>query len=137
MGQKFAHTDADGFVVAFYTELNDRQQIPPTAIAITDEAHTMLLAGQSTRRMRVMPDGTPHLVDHPPPTQEELIASTTARRDMLLRAAAERIATLQDAVDLDMATVAERAALTAWRQYRVHLSRVDVTNPEWPEAPAN
>ncbi|MGJ0637877.1 tail fiber assembly protein [Xenorhabdus bovienii] len=45
---------------------------------------------------------------------------------------------LQDAVDLDMATDAEKSALTEWRKYRVLLNRVDCsTAPDvkWPEQP--
>ncbi|KLU14419.1 MULTISPECIES: tail fiber assembly protein [Xenorhabdus] len=48
------------------------------------------------------------------------------------------IAPLQDAIDLDMATDAEKSALTAWRKYRVLLNRVDcATAPDisWPEQP--
>lgn len=51
------------------------------------------------------------------------------------------IAPLQDAVDLGEATEAEAASLTAWKRYRVELSRVP-TQPgypseiAWPAAPA-
>ncbi|MDC0728857.1 tail fiber assembly protein [Phytobacter diazotrophicus] len=61
------------------------------------------------------------------------------KRDELLRLAALRIAPLQDAADLDMATGDEKTALTAWKKYRVLLSRVDIsTAPDisWPEQPA-
>nr|WP_236851861.1 tail fiber assembly protein [Candidatus Sodalis pierantonius] len=53
--------------------------------------------------------------------------------------ATRAIAPLQDAVDLDMATDAEKAALLAWKKYRVLLNRVDITQVpdiDWPEAPA-
>lgn len=46
------------------------------------------------------------------------------RRDLLLRAAALRIAPLQDAKDLDMATSDEAAQLLAWKQYRIDLNRI-------------
>lgn len=54
--------------------------------------------------------------------------------------ATARINTLQDAVDLDMATEAEVAALTAWKVYRVELSRMDITamapaDDDWPASP--
>lgn len=54
--------------------------------------------------------------------------------------ATARINTLQDAVDLDMATEAEAAALTAWKVYRVELSRMDITttapaDDDWPASP--
>ena len=47
-------------------------------------------------------------------------------------------AILADAVDLGMATDAEQAAYTAWRQYRVLISRLDLTQQPiaWPPKPA-
>ncbi|WP_206400429.1 tail fiber assembly protein, partial [Escherichia coli] len=48
----------------------------------------------------------------------------------------EIIATLQDAVDLDMATEEEKLSLTHWKKYRVLLNRVQPENApdiEWPE----
>lgn len=61
------------------------------------------------------------------------------KKDTLLAAAANAIAPLQDAVDLDMATEDETTLLAAWRKYRVLLSRIDAsTAPDivWPVAPA-
>ncbi|EKM0154588.1 tail fiber assembly protein [Salmonella enterica] len=37
---------------------------------------------------------------------------------------------LQDAVGLGIATTNETAKLTAWKIYRVQLTRVDVSNPQ-------
>lgn len=48
-----------------------------------------------------------------------------AKRDTLMAEATARIAPLQDAVDLDEATSAEQAALTAWKRYRVQLNRIE------------
>ncbi|MGX5029471.1 tail fiber assembly protein [Enterobacter asburiae] len=45
------------------------------------------------------------------------------------------IATLQDAVELNMATDEETANLQGWKKYRVLLSRVDVKKPVWPPLP--
>jgi hypothetical protein len=56
-----------------------------------------------------------------------------------MRQCTDVIATLQDAVDRDMATDAEKTALTAWKKYRVLLNRVDTTKaPDitWPVQPA-
>ena len=50
-------------------------------------------------------------------------------------AASERISVLQDAVDLEMATADETAALPLWKKYRVLLSRVDANTSDdvvWP-----
>ena len=67
----------------------------------------------------------------------EILATNEAHRDALLALAATRIAPLQDAVDLDMATDEERAQLLAWKQYRVAVNRVvlSVTSPAWPVPP--
>lgn len=51
-----------------------------------------------------------------------------------------RINTLQDAVELKMASEAEANALTAWKVYRVELSRLDITatapaEEDWPSSP--
>ncbi|WP_233977262.1 tail fiber assembly protein [Pectobacterium versatile] len=53
-------------------------------------------------------------------------------------AATSRINELTYAVNLDIATDAEKAALTEWQKYAVLLSRVDVNAAaiEWPEQPA-
>uniref|UniRef100_UPI0009AF2752 tail fiber assembly protein n=1 Tax=Salmonella enterica TaxID=28901 RepID=UPI0009AF2752 len=56
-------------------------------------------------------------------------------KNRLLQIASEKIAPLQDAVDLDEATDKEKASLLAWRKYRVLVNRVDTLNPAWPEQP--
>lgn len=74
----------------------------------------------------------------PQPTPAEILANNTATRDALLNQATQAIAPLQDAVDLDMATDAETALLKQWKQYRVAVNRIDLTqaSPVWPAAPA-
>lgn len=52
--------------------------------------------------------------------------------------ATNTINTLQDAVDLAMATDREKDLLTAWRTYRVLLNRINTAqapNIDWPEVP--
>lgn len=54
--------------------------------------------------------------------------------------AAEKIATLQDAVDLGIATETETASLTAWKTYRVLVNRIPTqsgypTEIDWPPMP--
>lgn len=65
------------------------------------------------------------------------LADATAKRTALLAEANQHIAVLGDAVELGMATEDEEAAYTAWRRYRVELTRLDltVTPIEWPEKP--
>ncbi|EAM8412791.1 tail fiber assembly protein [Salmonella enterica] len=72
------------------------------------------------------------------------VAETAARlreaegtKSRLLQTAAEKIAPLQDAVDLEIATDDEKVQLDEWKKYRVLVSRVDTTNPDWPDVPAS
>jgi hypothetical protein len=67
-------------------------------------------------------------------------ALVLAERDSRLRAAQLRIAPLQYAVNLDMATEPEKAALLAWMRYSVSLNRVEQQSGyplaiEWPSPP--
>ncbi|MEX0447967.1 tail fiber assembly protein [Xenorhabdus sp. SGI246] len=70
--------------------------------------------------------------------QEYEVQQAEYEKRQLLNAATEKIAICQDAVDLDMATEEEKAALVVWKKYRVLLNRVDCsTAPDiaWPEPP--
>ena len=63
-----------------------------------------------------------------------------AERDSRLRAAQLRIAPLQYAVNLDMATEPEKTSLLAWMRYSVNLNRVEQQPGypfaiEWPASP--
>lgn len=75
----------------------------------------------------------------PPPvrTPEEILATNISKRNQLLAAATLAIAPLQDADDLGEATTEETAMLKAWKQFRVAVNRVDLTqtDPSWPQAP--
>lgn len=75
------------------------------------------------------------------PTPEQIAQAAIYRRDDLLALAGLRIAPLQDAVDLDVATAAEVASLKQWKQYRIAVGRI-AAQPgfpltlEWPEQPS-
>ncbi|EDK9522329.1 tail fiber assembly protein [Salmonella enterica] len=58
-------------------------------------------------------------------------------KSRLLQMAAEKIAPLQDAVDLEIATDDEKVQLDEWKKYRVLVNRVDTTNPDWPDVPVS
>ncbi|UUE36561.1 tail fiber assembly protein [Pectobacterium aroidearum] len=66
-------------------------------------------------------------------------ALRVAQQELATRkaAATSRINELTYAVNLDIATDDERAALTEWQRYAVLLSRIDVTaaDVEWPSVP--
>ncbi|EEJ2321231.1 tail fiber assembly protein [Salmonella enterica subsp. enterica serovar Choleraesuis] len=57
-------------------------------------------------------------------------------KNRLLQMASEKIAPLQDAVDLVIATDEEKSQLAEWKKYRVLVNRMDTSNPDWPEQPA-
>ena len=118
---------------------------PQDAILLTDDEVSAFCKQPSPAgKMLSAVDGRPAWIDLPqpePPTAEELAVAAAAQRDELLALAAIRIAPLQDAVDLDEATGAETAALTAWRRYRIALNRLPdqpgyPSEISWPEAPA-
>ncbi|GLY60109.1 tail fiber assembly protein [Pectobacterium carotovorum] len=66
-------------------------------------------------------------------------ALQTAQQELATRraSATSRINELTYAVNLDIATDAEKTALTAWQKYAVLLSRIDASAAkiDWPEAP--
>ena len=71
-------------------------------------------------------------------SNEELTAQASTKRDSLMLTASAAIAPLQDAVDIGDATEDETALLKEWKQYRVALNRLDLSNATtvvWPEPP--
>lgn len=78
------------------------------------------------------------IVKGPPMIAELSIPAKQAIFSARLRDAADKIQTLLDAVNLDMATDEEKTQLTAWKKYRVLLSRADADTQspeEWPQPP--
>jgi len=70
-----------------------------------------------------------------------VIAEAKERISKCLALATEKIAPLQDATDLGMATEEESASLIAWKTFRVLMSRVESKagfpeNIDWPVQPA-
>lgn len=85
-------------------------------------------------------DGVKWVADKEKETQD-LKTKAVAEQDRLLSIASEKIAPLQDAVDLNMATDEEEQQLKAWKKYRVLLSRIENLGTlsdaiEWPKQPA-
>jgi len=121
----------------------DHSETAPTgSVFVSDEAFQALFEGQSAGAS-IVPDrqGFPVLVSAPSLTPAELVAIAQARRDELLATAALRIAPLQDAVDIELASDAEASALKAWKLYRVYLNRIELQDDfpaeiEWPIAPS-
>ncbi|WP_275377185.1 tail fiber assembly protein [Xenorhabdus bovienii] len=75
---------------------------------------------------------------NPPISKEQHIERAEYQKQNLMNVARDKIAPLQDAVDLNIATDTEKSALAEWRKYRVLLNRVDCTTApdvKWPEQP--
>ncbi|WP_232832558.1 tail fiber assembly protein [Photorhabdus sp. CRCIA-P01] len=71
-------------------------------------------------------------------TKAELIIQAEIRKEELLALASNNIAPLQDAVDLNEATLEEIEQLKAWKKYRMQANRIDPTiapDIEWPAQP--
>lgn len=71
-------------------------------------------------------------------TAQEVIDQAEEKRAELMGIANQKIAPLQAALDVGIATDAELAQLKAWKTYLVLLSRVDTSNApdiDWPEVP--
>ncbi|WP_436882779.1 tail fiber assembly protein [Enterobacter asburiae] len=108
---------------------------PVDAIEVSTEDYRALMDGQENGQV-ITPDanGKPVLTD--PVVDPVVVAEGTKRQ--LLKEAAEKIAILQDAVDLNMATEDEKFLLIEWKKYRVLLTRIkpeDAPNIEWPVKP--
>ena len=107
---------------------------PDDAVEITEAKYNALLSGQEKGR-EITPDanGRPVLTD--PVIDPVVVAEGTQRQ--LLAEAREKIAILQDAVDLGMATEDEKFQLIEWKKYRVLLTRIKPEDaPEtWPMKP--
>ncbi|EBW8657117.1 tail fiber assembly protein [Salmonella enterica subsp. enterica serovar Anatum] len=70
-------------------------------------------------------------------TPEELRQQAEAKKQKLLEEAEAVITPLARAVKLGIATDEERQRLEVWEQYSVLVSRVDTSDPDWPEKPAS
>ncbi|PHM36516.1 conserved hypothetical protein [Xenorhabdus innexi] len=86
---------------------------PDDARLVDDSVFDAFSVGKDGKVRVAGADGLPVWGDIPPPTPEALREQAESQKRQLLRKAAEIIAPLQDAVDLDMATKEEKAALLA------------------------
>lgn len=114
---------------------------PDDAVEISEEKYQALLAGQTQGKI-IVPDekGYPVLADPLPPTPEQYIAEAEREKRRLMQTAIETTKNLEYAVELTMASTEEKAALAAWKKYRVLLARVDTSGApgiDWPAAPVS
>ncbi len=114
---------------------------PTDLVEITEDMYsTYAGVGIPSGKMLGCEAGMPTWVDLPLKTTDELAADARSKITQLIAAASEKIAPLQDAVDLGIATDNETTALTAWKTYRVAINRVPTqsgypTTIDWPVQP--
>lgn len=113
---------------------------PADAVEITaDEIATFTGSPPEGYQLSHASDGKPAWGKIPSPTVAELTAAAATLKAARIQEAADILAPLQDAVDLEMATDDEKARFNEWRKYRVLLNRVDTSKaPDitWPPVPA-
>jgi len=145
---------------AFYSEsLDYGNSLPSDAATITDEQYQIFLTSISQQKVVFMTDGE-YSISKSRPSQysswdntskdwvitednekkkkEDELSFAKATKQNLLDEATQKIAPLQDAMDLDIATDDEKTQLTAWKKYRVLVNRVDTStapNITWPTSP--
>lgn len=119
MGQKYAHLDADRFVIGFYDEEWHGDRIPEGAVAIDDEQHILLLNGQQAgKRMKLCDKGLPLLVDPAPPTAEWIASNLRAQRNAALNASDWLVARHQDESLFASSTTLTKEQAAALAVYR-------------------
>ncbi|AHF72894.1 hypothetical protein SOPEG_0134 [Candidatus Sodalis pierantonius str. SOPE] len=125
---KFSAKTAGFYLASMIDSYKKVGSLPDDLIDIDDKTYAKYCRNPPRGKTRgADSQGYPIWIDAPFMKQRRMDEATRA------------IAPLQDAVDLDMATDAEKAALLAWKKYRVLLNRVDITQVpdiDWPEAPA-
>ncbi|MBE7861587.1 tail fiber assembly protein [Yersinia pestis] len=118
---------------------NEYEEWPADVVLVSDSDYEQLFSGQDKGEIITADaNGYPILSDQPEPTHDELIAEAEAKRSELMLEATQTIATLQDALDLEMATDDEKSQLVEWKKYRVLVSRIDTADApgiSWPEYP--
>ncbi len=125
----------DKNTLGFYdSEINT---IPENSVEITYEYHNELLQKQ-TLGLEIQPDknGYPVALERVL-SDEERIYRNESKKQQLINEAIQKIALLQDIIDLNMQESNEEDMLKKWKQYRILLTRIDTNqlDVKWPEQP--
>lgn len=108
---------------------------PKAGVEVTEEEHKALMDGQSTGKVvSADSEGKPVLTD----IEIDYVALATAERDRRSAAVTAKINQLMEAQDDNDITATELLELSALREYRTKLRRMDLTaapDINWPEPP--
>lgn len=120
---------------AYDTNGNWPEDVKP----ITDAEWTTYCAQGPEGKMRgADSQGLPCWVDIPPPSKAQAVQAAKVDKSQRLALATKKIAPLQDAQELGIASADEQAQLLAWKRYRVLINRVDAEaapDVDWPPVP--
>ncbi|MCF3822487.1 tail fiber assembly protein [Salmonella enterica] len=129
-----AYTNAF-YALALMSEYKKSGIWPDNGVRVTNEQHRRLMAGQSEGNViSADAEGNPVLT----PALIDYVAIAADERDKLMASATARINLLVEAQDDDDITAAELSELTALREYRTKLRRLDLRyapDVEWPPLP--
>ncbi|MDE9430630.1 tail fiber assembly protein [Xenorhabdus bovienii] len=126
------------YAIALKQDYIEAGRWPEDGIAISDEDYNRFLQPPAGKQRVAGTDGHPKLINTSPPTPAEFQRRAEREKQHRLSQAANKIAPLNDAVDLNIATDEEKSALAQWRHYRVLINRVDCStapNINWPKKP--
>lgn len=127
---------------AFYTDYQRAGTWPSDGIEISDEdALKFNGSNEPSGKMLDHKDSALCWSDRPAPelTKDQLAAQAEQKKSSLRANAESEIEWRRDAIDLQIATDEEAAALVEWKKYRILLNRVDTSTTqtiEWPQAPS-
>lgn len=124
----------DSNVVVNVIVLNDINDFNSTEYTVV-QSDIADIGGTIIDDVYIPPEGLVYI-----PTESDLVADAQSKMTTLLTVASEKIAPLQDAVDLDIATADEITSLAAWKTYRVAVNRIPTqlgypSTIDWPEQP--
>ncbi|EBU5873097.1 tail fiber assembly protein [Salmonella enterica] len=123
------------YALALMSEYKKSGIWPDNGVRVTSEQHRRLMAGQSEGNViSADAEGNPVLT----PALIDYVAIAADERDKLMASATARINQLVEAQDDDDITADELSELTALREYRTKLRRLDLRyapDVEWPPLP--
>ncbi len=130
---RYAVVDSNNDVINVIM-LNDKSDFNSTEYTLI-KSEIADIGGTIVSGVYAQPEGVVYT-----PTYDDLCAIAQLQIVELLTTATDKIAPLQDAVDLGIATTAEATSLTAWKTYRVAVNRVPTqagypTTIDWPTMP--
>ncbi|ECZ1980045.1 tail fiber assembly protein [Salmonella enterica] len=121
------------YALALMSEYKKSGIWPDNGVKITNEQHQRLMAGQSEGNViSADAEGNPVLT----PALIDYVAIAADERDKLMASATARINQLVEAQDDGDITAAELSELTALREYRTKLRRLELSTApdiDWPE----